>query len=237
MITPCLNAEKFLSQYLSALSEWKRDFVELIVVDGKSRDSTVKLLEKSKNIDLLVSEKDEGLYDAMNKGIGLARGTFIGILNIDDEYLMNTFDIVKKICLENPNSVVYGGIHVQSIESHEISYSHRDIDKNMIAHPAMFIPKAIYEEFGRYDLKFKIAADYDLTYKLVSHGVDFINSGNTLAKYLAGGFSSKFEIKSIIESTRIQRRYGSRSILWLLTVLSYRILRHKAKRILSWRKE
>lgn len=232
VVTPCLNAEIFVNEYLNALDKWKRESVEVIVIDGNSSDATVTALKRSSKIDLLVSGDDQGIFDAMNIGISLARGKYIGILNIDDRYTEGTIDLVTQLIDNNYESVIYGAMEIIGEKRTLIRSSHENIDRSMINHPTMFIPSHLYQRYGGFNLNYKVAADYDLTYRLIAAGVTFIESESILTYFQEGGFSSRHEFISLIESTRIQKVHQKRNLAWFMTKIILRIAKHIVKRFL-----
>ena len=99
IITVCLNAVETIETTIRSVLQQTYKNVEYIVIDGGSTDGTLQIIEKYRNdISILISEKDEGIYDAMNKGIELARGDYIGIINADDWYEKDAVEHVVQIC-------------------------------------------------------------------------------------------------------------------------------------------
>lgn len=231
IVTPTFNGRKFVSSYLAALEMWKRPNVEVIVVDGGSDDGTIELLKASTGIDLLVSEKDDGIFDAMNKGVSLSRGSYIGILNLDDRYMPNTIDLITTSISSYSNSVIYGGLKIGDDDENVARLSHKNIHKGMIGHPAMFISKKLYQVYGVYNPLYKVAADYDLTFRYFNAGVNFIELPEVITEYTPGGFSSSHETLSIIETTKIQSAYNGRGIIWFAIKVVLRISKHQLMKL------
>ena len=232
VVTPTFNGSKFVSSYLSALNLWKRSNVEVIVIDGGSEDGTIEALMTAPGIDLIVSEMDDGIFDAMNKGVSISRGSYIGILNLDDRYLSSTIDLIASKINSNPNSVIYGGIKIGEEDSNVVHLSHENIMHGMIGHPAMFVAKALYMENGAYDSVYKVAADYDLTFRYFNAGVNFIELSEVITEYTPGGFSASHEILSIIETTKIQRTHTRKGLFWFVIKLVLRISKHKINKLI-----
>lgn len=232
IVTPTFNGLQFVSAYLTALSKWKRHNVEVIVIDGGSKDGTVERLSNGVGIDLLVSEKDQGIFDAMNKGLSISRGEYIGILNLDDRYLPSTIDLVSESIASNIHSVIYGGLKIGEGNTDIIHLSHTNIETGMIGHPAMFVARDLYLEFGNFDSSYKVAADYDLTFRFFNAGVSFIELPDVLTEYTPGGFSARHETLSIIETTKIQKVHTNKSTLWFTVKCFLRILKHRINKLL-----
>lgn len=164
----------------SVLSQSFTDY-EHIIVDGNSKDNTlsiIKELEPRYNGRLKwISESDKGLYDAMNKGIAMATGDVIGILNSDDFY--TTGDILSKVAEELTDDkidAVYGDIHF--VNDSDLNkcvryYSSRGFSRwKMIfglqpAHPSFYCRKNVYEQFGSFDISFRVAADFENLFRFI----------------------------------------------------------------------
>lgn len=179
IITATWNSGETLRDTLeSVLSQSFQDF-EHIIVDGLSRDNTLKIvkeLEPKYNGRLkIVSEKDKGLYDAMNKGIAMADGDVIGILNSDDFYTSS--DVLQRVADEiGEVDAVYGDIHY--VNSDNLSkcvryYSSKGFKRwkmrlgFMPAHPSFYCRRAVYARYGLFDLDFKVAADFEQLLRLI----------------------------------------------------------------------
>lgn len=214
----------------SVLAQSYTDF-EHIIVDGLSKDNTLEIvreLEPRYNGKLkVVSEKDRGLYDAMNKGIALASGDVIGILNSDDFYSSN--DILQNVADEIADvDAVYGDIHYVNVSdltkivryySSANFYPDRMKMGFMPAHPSFYCKREIYSRFGLFDTSFRIAADFEQLLRLL-----YIKRIKT--KYIAkdfvtmrmggvstSGFQSHKQIYS--EHMRAYRKNGVRGNVFL----------------------
>jgi glycosyltransferase involved in cell wall biosynthesis len=109
IITVCYNSEKTIERTITSLRNQTYQNFEYIIIDGGSTDSTLEIIKKNLDVvSILVSEKDEGIYDAMNKGIDLASGEIIGIINSDDWYENDTLENIFKISFGQTNLVIHG---------------------------------------------------------------------------------------------------------------------------------
>ena len=173
IITAVYNNQKTIKSAIDSVLSQKYPFIEYIVIDGASNDGTLSVLNKNKaNIDLLISEVDEGVYDAFNKGIKYATGDVIGFLHADDVY--ENSDVLTKIAsvFENSdNDALYGDlVYVKSNNLKKVirywkagNYTKKSFYRGwMPPHPTLFIRKSIYSKFGGFNSKYKISADYDL---------------------------------------------------------------------------
>lgn len=173
IITVCYNSEKFLEGAIQSVLSQTYKNIEYIVVDGNSVDGTKSIIENYRDkISIYISEPDNGIYDAMNKGIKLATGDIVGFLNSDDFYSSKD-SISKAINVFNENNVdcVYANInYVNAINSEKIvrfwvsgRYIKNSFSKGWHpAHPTFWVKRKIYEKYGGFNLRFKLAADFEL---------------------------------------------------------------------------
>lgn len=223
IITVCLNSEKTIRRTLdSVLRQTCRDY-EYLVLDGGSRDRTVAILEEyvSRFADKGVgfhwqSGRDDGIYDAMNKGITRARGTIIGIINSDDYYEEEALETVKYASQQAPEAAVYYGLLRVIFKGRELNIQRFNYDAFLLdletgihtsgQHPSCFVRKSAYDRIGGFDTQFKIAADYDLLIRVAKERLAFFPIDAVLANFSRGGASDKMK-----DYSRFQQRYG----IWL----------------------
>lgn len=178
IITVTFNAAETLEASLQSLIEQDYANKELIVIDGGSTDGTLEILEKYKqHISILVTEKDNGLYDALNKGISKATGDLIGILHADDLYLhpavlSHYVDVLNSSTAD----AVYANLYyVNRSDINKIirkwqsgNYNEQSFYNGwMPPHPTFFVKRIIYDRYGNFDLNFKTAADYELMLRFI----------------------------------------------------------------------
>lgn len=214
IVTPSFNSAKTIKKTIeSVLNQSYKDY-EYIIIDGGSKDDTVKIIESY--IPLFagklryVSEKDNGIYDAMNKGIDMARGDVVGIINSDDYYENDCLETVAKYY--NPDKkyqVIYGALRFldRKGEEIEISISKHNNQKKMIFHPSMFVSTSIYRDLFKYSTKYKYSSDLEFRYKLAQNNeIYYMPVYKVLSNYLIGGASYSIEAK--LETNAIEYRYG-----------------------------
>lgn len=211
IITVTLNSEEHLETAVQSVLSQTYPNIEYIIVDGGSADGTLDIIKKYGNhVTKWVSEPDQGIYDAMNKGIKMASGELIGILNSDDWYEKETVQTVVDVSLQNPD---YGLFHgdllfwsedLNPLYTLKPDLSFKEIwNKMPVNHPTCFIRKEVYEKMGNFTLQYKIANDYDLILRLFVNGVKMKYIAKNLTNMRTGGLSmvgeesSWFEIKDI----------------------------------------
>lgn len=178
VITITFNSSATLEQtILSVLNQTHKD-LEYILVDGGSSDNTVQIIEKYKDkISKYISEKDKGLYDALNKGIGMATGEVIGILHSDDFYvhnrvLENYVNVFEKYKCDAVYSDLY---YVDQDNTDKVARKWKSGDYKpgsflfgwMPPHPTFFVKRSVYERLGKFSMAFKTAADYELMLRFI----------------------------------------------------------------------
>jgi glycosyltransferase involved in cell wall biosynthesis len=215
IVTPCFNSEKTIQRTLeSVLNQSFQDY-EYIVVDGASEDRTLQIIEsyreKFQGKLTVVSEPDHGIYAAMNKGIHLAKGKIIGIVNSDDFYEKNCLQAIKETYQEEtPYQIIYGMMRIvnQAGEELEISFHHhRNMERNMINHPASFVTGELYRKFGCYDVSYRSAADFDFMLKMSREKeVHFVPCHEVVTNFTRGGMSGTYV--GIQESNDVRYRNG-----------------------------
>jgi len=196
------NAETIIDSIESVLNQTYKN-IEYIIVDGGSTDGTVEIVQSyGDKITKFVTEEDEGLYDAMNKGIGLSTGDIVGILNSDDFYKTNDIlEIVAREFINKDIDCLYGDLeYVDANNTGKIVryWKSNPFEDGLFekgwqpAHPTFFIKRECYKKYGVFNLEFKIAADYEIMlrflerYKLKSSYIE-----KKFVKMRVGGESNR----------------------------------------------
>lgn len=172
VITVCYNSASTIERAIKSVESQSYKNIEHIVIDGLSNDRTFEIVKKLGCVDKAISEKDSGIYDAMNKGLSLATGEVIVFLNADDFY-NNPFVLEKVMSEFNEFSLdaVYGDVDFfapNDIKKTVRRYSSKIFSPKklafgfMPAHPSLFMRREVYEKVGGFDINFRIAGDFDL---------------------------------------------------------------------------
>ncbi|HRN78732.1 MAG TPA: glycosyltransferase family 2 protein [Ferruginibacter sp.] len=202
IITPTFNSEKYLNACIQSVIEQDYHDIEHIVVDGLSTDSTMEIVRSHKNhLAASISEKDRGMYDAINKGMAIATGDIIGILNSDDVLASN--DVISTIVQtfqQNPVDTIYGDL--QYVDPDDINKIYRTWKGKpfkrsrfkygwMPAHPTFYIKRSLVNQYGGYENHFYSAADYEFMSRyLFVHKVSSYYLPKLLVKMRRGGQSN-----------------------------------------------
>lgn len=211
IITVTYNSGTTVEQTIKSVLAQTYSNFEYILIDGASSDNTVDIIKKYAEADnriRYISEPDEGIYDAMNKGIEMASGDVIAILNSDDYYESDALEKVRSVIPDGKDFVVYGMVRFVDgdAENSILFRNHNTLPLYMIMHPACFVSKAIYGKY-RYDTSYRAAADYDLFLKLYNDkDVTFIPIYELLTNYRMGGMS--YSVVSTIETNKIKYNHG-----------------------------
>jgi glycosyltransferase involved in cell wall biosynthesis len=222
IITICLNDIEGLKKTVqSVVGQSFKDY-EYIVVDGASNDGTVEFLKaQGKGITHIISEKDNGIYNAMNKGIKLAKGDYCLFLNSGD-YLANG-DVLMSVFLQNrDNDILYGNMIIENdVGSRRHGKMPKDLSfihmiQDTLWHPVSFIRRSLFESYGMYDETLKMVSDYDFFLKVIClHKVSTSYLNFPIAVFNLKGFSSLPQNRNTLQMERsiVQKRYFSEQLL------------------------
>ncbi|MFI4937112.1 MAG: glycosyltransferase family 2 protein [Candidatus Berkiellales bacterium] len=213
IVTVCYNSARTIEETLSSVLSQDYPHVQYIVVDGASTDGTLEVLKRYEDrIHTIISEPDEGIYHAMNKGISRATGDVVGLLNADDLYAHPR--VISAIAEAFHNSEIdacYGDlVYFKENDPNKI---HRYWRSNAFipgsfakgwspAHPTFFVRKAIYDRYGFFDTRYSMGNDIELMMRfLEKHRINSLYLGIVLVKMRLGGVSNQ-SIKNIIEQNK-----------------------------------
>lgn len=200
IITVCYNAEKTIESTIQSVIKQDYINIEYIIIDGLSTDNTLNIVNKySEKTTHVISERDDGMYDAINKGIKIANGDVIGILNADDELANNdTISLIASEFLKNKDlDSLIGDINFINNNKIIRHYSAKYWNPNkfsygfMPPHPSFYCKKNLFYKFGFYRTDFKIAADYELLIRfLYINQIAYVYLNNIIVNMKLGGKST-----------------------------------------------
>lgn len=223
IITVSYNSAATIEDAIMSVASQTYHDVEHIIIDGSSTDGTLEIINRHKDkISKFVSEPDEGIYDAMNKGLRLAGGDVIGFLNADDIYADNL--VLQKVASVFDDSVVdacYADlVYVSKDNLNKVirywksgGYQEGLFRRGwMPAHPTFFVRKAVYDKYGGFDLDFKFQSDFDLTMRFLDvHRIKSVYIPEIFVKMRMGGATNRSIlniIKGNIEAYRACKKNG-----------------------------
>lgn len=215
VITVCYNSEKTIEQTLKSMLNQTYTNYEYLIIDGKSTDGTLEILRRYEPYFegkmKIYSEPDQGIYDAMNKGIQKAAGDLIGMVNSDDYYEPDTLEIMAKEIenIPNPYTVLYG-FQRNFREEKEVKtflYHHDYLKNQMITHPTCFVTPNVYQDMGLFNTKYKSSSDYEFMLRIFeTKKVHFQPVYKIISNFREGGVSGSQV--GYRETLQLQFSYG-----------------------------
>lgn len=239
IITVCYNSSETIEDTIKSIQSQTYSDIEYIVIDGLSKDNTNDIISKySDVVSIHISEKDQGLYDAMNKGIKLATGDVVGILNSDD-VLFDNF-VIEKIadgfCSQEVDAVYSDLIYVKEKNINKTTrlYSSKIFSKGimmfgmMLPHPTFYVRRKFYVELGDYKKNYRVAADFELIARFIKKGVRAIRLPIISVKMREGGISSSGLLWRVHQNFEIVRACKENeiytNIFFVMLKLPYKLL-------------
>lgn len=202
VITVCFNSSATIEDTINSVEAQIYSNVEHLVIDGASTDSTMEIVGQHASIKRAISEPDGGIYDAMNKGISIAQGEIIGMLNADDLYADDdVLSRVSELFSDASIDACYADlVYVKQQDTNVIVryWKSREFESGLFkdgwmpAHPTFFVRKSVYERLGGFDLNYKIAADFELLFRFIEqHKIRTRYLPKVLVKMRLGGTTNK----------------------------------------------
>ncbi len=244
VITVCYNAAATLEKTIVSVLSQTYPHLEYIIVDGHSTDATMGIIAKYKDrIHKVVSEKDKGIYDAMNKGLGLASGDVIYFLNADDSFFDPhvVTDVVTAFEQDESCLLFYGKVRFSEVPAYYQPYvketlviqSPKDFLAYTICHQAIFAKRTLFDQVGNFDCTYRYSADYDWqirAYLFNPEGFKFLDREVCHYHYVGSSYQHLSQTRK--ENTRIRfRRLLSLECCW--RYLRYDVLRGLKKKLLN----
>ena len=201
IITVAFNAQNTIERCINSVLRQKFKNFEYIIIDGGSTDNTCKIISNYRNnIDVFISEPDNGIYDAMNKGIALATGDVVGTVNADDFYADDdVLNSIAKVFAEQDTSILYGDLdYVDQSDKIIRKWRSGTYSRGMFnwgwmpPHPTFYCKKILFDRLGAYKLDYGSAGDYELMLRFIhlnNNNAYYLNK--VLIKMVIGGVSNK----------------------------------------------
>ncbi len=217
IITVTYNAEKLLDQTIRSVVDQSYENIQYIIIDGGSNDSTLEIVHRYLDyIDVIISEPDNGISDAFNKGIVQSTGDLVFILSADD-FLSNN-DVILKVAEYYSNNndidVIHGNVFMLDEQDRSVVLSKPDSTLKScffgqpLKHGGTFIAKKAYLNYGKYSENFKYAMDYELVLRYICAGAKFKYIDECIAYIRCGGVNQVYRRETIKESRLISINYG-----------------------------
>lgn len=230
IITAVFNGDTFIEKAIKSVIAQTYTNIEYIIIDGCSTDNTLDIIKKYDGaIDYWISEKDNGIYDAFNKGLAKSTGELIGFLNSDDWYepdgLQKIIDEVKPfpaIYCGNMNLCQKDGILIKLHKSRP----DRLFQTMRIAHPATLVSSQIFDEIGKFSTDYRIAGDYDFFLRAKLRGFEIFTIDKLISNMLLGGKSCDLKMVFKEELLIKNRNLGNKIQHWIwyyLNIIIYAI--------------
>jgi len=217
IITSVYNNKATIEDAIKSVLSQTYENIEYIVVDGASSDGTVEVIQKyADKLAAFVSEKDRGIYDGLNKGVDLATGDIVAFLHSDDIYANENVikEVVELFQTQELDSVYGDLVYVDKVNTSKVfrywksgAYAIEKLKRGwMPPHPTFFVKRELYEKYGKFDLSFKIAADYDFMLRVLGkHKISTAYLPKVLYKMRVGGASNR-SIGNILQKSKEDAR-------------------------------
>ena len=227
IITVVKNNKLHLEETIKSVLSQKKSNIEYIIIDGNSNDGTLDLIKKyDSQIDYWISENDNGIYDAFNKGLSLAKGDYIGFVNSDDVLTINALDILEKYINYYPEKdFIFGAVKkhwgvLHGYKPWKMFFTWGFYSSHSTG---FYIKKKAADKVGEYNLKYQYSADYDYFYRMIKkHKLKGIGTkkNELFGIFRRGGFSSKIKfIDHFFETIQIRIDNNQNKYLVLLVFI------------------
>lgn len=238
IITVVYNNENTIKQAIESVINQSYPNIEYVIIDGDSNDNTVNLINEYKEkISYFISEKDNGLYDAMNKGIKACTGDVIGILNSDDLYddLNVIASVMEEFIKDSGLDILYGNlVYVKSNDTKKVvrNWKSKTYYKfffehaNVPPHPSLFVRSKVYNEIGLFDLRYKLAADYELMLRMFkNHNFNSKYINKLITKMRLGGATNQSFSNVVAQNKEILQSWRNNGLNAPFYLMPLRILK------------
>ncbi|MDZ7662818.1 glycosyltransferase family 2 protein [Thiohalophilus sp.] len=231
IITVCFNSASTIRDTIESVRSQNYPDIEYIIIDGGSTDGTLEIVkEYDDSVSVLISEPDQGIYDAMNKGIRAASGDFVGLLNSDDIlFSQETISELADFLSSRPDiDAVFGDlVYVDRNNVNQVTryYSSKNFSPWQIRfglifpHPTLYVRPEVFRKLGLYKLNYRVAADFEMMARIIMSGVSYARNPRIMVKMSEGGISSTgfwWRIHQNMEIVRACRKNGIYTNIFLV---------------------
>ncbi|MDC3089967.1 glycosyltransferase [Candidatus Pelagibacter sp.] len=241
VITVVKNDQKNIEKTIKSVVSNNKGFkFEYIVIDGKSKDKTLSIVKKyRKKISKIISEKDKGIYDAMNKGIKKSKNDIIVFCNSGDFFYKNSLKKIIQIFNTKNVDYVFGTVVRNYTKKKIIKFSlnprriYYNFDFATAHSTGFFLKRNIYKKIGLYDLKFKCSSDFDLYFRIINKGYvgSVTKKKDLIGNVASGGFSSKIPFfEHLIEESKIRIK-NKQNIFFISIIFLNSIIKNLVKNL------
>ena len=228
IVTVCYNSELTIVNTIESIVKQDYDNFEYVIVDGNSTDRTMEIVKKYENqypFIIAISEPDNGIADAFNKGIRMATGELIALINSDDALAEGALQLVAETYDRTNADVIYGDtIVIDKKNGLRMIKKGGDVERIKyempFIHQSCHVKKSAYDMWGGYNSEYKICMDYDLIARLYANGCKFAYADGVLSVFSYGGTSCEHPFRTINENFLIARKHG----LTLIEEIPYRTI-------------
>ena len=238
IVTVSFNSAKTIEFTIKSVLNQTYENIEYIIIDGGSQDSTLNILQNFKDkISIIVSEPDKGIYDAMNKGIRMASGDVIGVLNSDDLYADQNVinDVMKCFISDQELDIIYGNlVYVRQFDTdkivrkwHSKCYCDNFFESgNVPPHPTLYLRSHVFHQAGTFDLQYKLAADYEFMLRIFKkHNFKSLHIQRLIVRMRLGGATNKNLINILNGNKDILRSWKNNGLKAPIALMPLRIIK------------
>jgi glycosyltransferase involved in cell wall biosynthesis len=222
VVTVCYNSERTIRKTFDSISNQTNQDFEYVIIDGASSDNTLQLIKEFSESGRFegelryISEPDEGIYDAMNKGINIASGEYVALLNSDDWYESDVIDTLHKEISTNPGVDIFYGFIRLIKDSREYMVRRNSYDfimegSGLIQHPTCFIRKSAYKDVGYFDTNYRVCADQDLMIRMVKAGKKYKGIDSVITNFSMIGISYNYDVTREVLTFKLKHNIIGRS--------------------------
>ena len=234
IVTVVLNARYDLIDTIKSLRQQNYKNFEYIIIDGGSTDGTLEVINNNLDIiDKWKSEKDSGIYDAMNKGISLCEGRYIGMLNAGDKYKQNGLELINNYLIDTDFDFIFGSVMKKALRYGYRKYRiYWNFDFASSHSSGFFIKDEAQKKLGKYNLKYKISSDYDLFYRMIIKekmiGIS-TKKNEIIGLFKSGSYSSTFSYLDHLKEETLIRIDNKQNLFFVFLIFCIHFLKNMKK--------